>query len=103
VARKEIVLATCGLQQITAKLWKFFLTPTNEISGHLYVSQSVVCEMATVQERTLCVGWRFETKSVTQTQRNYRTQLNKHPPSDYARRFLETGSVHDRKKSGRPG
>jgi hypothetical protein len=27
-----------------------------------------VCEMATVQERALCVGWLFETKSVTQTQ-----------------------------------
>jgi hypothetical protein len=54
---------------------------------------SVVCEIATVQERALCVGWLFETKSVTQTQRNYRTQFNKQPPSDYAirdwqRRFL---------------
>jgi hypothetical protein len=83
----------------------FFLTPTDGISGHLYVSQSVFCEMATVQECALCVGWLFETKSVTQTQRNYRTQFNKEPPSDYAirdwqRRFLETGSVHDRKRSG---
>jgi hypothetical protein len=41
--------------------------PTDGISGHLYVSQSV-CEMATVQERALCVGWLFETKSVAQTQ-----------------------------------
>jgi hypothetical protein len=77
-------------------------------SGHLYVSQSVVCEMETVQERALCLGWLFETKSVTQTQQNYRTQFNKQHPSDYAirdwlRRFLETGSVHDRKRSGRPG
>jgi hypothetical protein len=82
--------------------------PTDGISGHLYVSQSVVCEMVTVQESALCLGWLFETKSVTQTQRNYRTQLNKPPPSDYAIRdwqrcFLETGSVHDRKRSGRPG
>jgi hypothetical protein len=81
---------------------------TDGMSGHLYVSQSVVCEMATVQERALCVGWLFETKSVTQTQRNLRTQFNKQPPSDYAirdwqQRFLETGSVHDRKRSGRPG
>jgi hypothetical protein len=64
--------------------------------------------MATVQERALCVGWLFETKSVTQTQQNYLTQFNKQPPSDYAirdwqQRFLETGSVHDRKRSGRPG
>jgi hypothetical protein len=64
--------------------------------------------MATVQECELCVGWLFETKSVTQTQRNYRTQFNKQCPSDYAirdrqRRFLGTGSGHDRKRSGRPG
>jgi hypothetical protein len=82
------------LRQITAKLWKFFFMPTDGISGHLYVSQSVVCEMATVQERALCVAWLFERKSVTQTQRNYHTQFNKQPPSDYARRdwqrrFLE--------------
>jgi hypothetical protein len=43
-----------------------FFTPTNGISGHLYVSQSVVCEMATVQERALCVGWLLETKSVNE-------------------------------------
>jgi hypothetical protein len=78
------------------------------MSGHFYVSQSVVCETATVQECTLCVGWFFETKSVTQTQQNYRTQFNKQPPSDCAIRdwqrcFLETGSVHDRKRCGRPG
>jgi hypothetical protein len=103
VARKQIELATCSLRQITAKLWKFFFTPTDGISGHLYVSQSVFCEMATVQERAHCVGRFFETKSVTQTQRNYRTQFNKQPPSDYARRCLETGSVHDRKRSDRPG
>jgi hypothetical protein len=64
VARKRIELATWGLRQVTAKLWKFFLAPTDGINGHLYVSQSVVCEMGTVQERALCVGWLFETKSV---------------------------------------
>jgi hypothetical protein len=31
--------------------------------------------MATVQERARFVGWLFETKSVTQTQRNYRNDL----------------------------
>jgi hypothetical protein len=61
--------------------------PTDGISGHLYVSQSVVCEMATVQECALCVGWVFETKSVTQTQRNYRAQFNKQPPSDCKKRL----------------
>jgi hypothetical protein len=96
------------MRQITAKLWKFFFMSTDGISGHLYDSQSVVCEVATVQERELCVGWRFETKSVAQTQRNYRSQFNKQPSSDYAirdwqRRFLGTGSVHGRERSGRPG
>jgi hypothetical protein len=84
-----------------------FLTPTDGISCHLYVFQSVVCEM-TVQERALCVGWLFETKSVTQTRRSDRTQVDKQPPSDYAirdwqRHFLATGSVHDHKRSDRPG
>jgi hypothetical protein len=68
VARKQIKLAICGLWQIIVKLWKFIFSSTDGISGHLYVSQSVVCEMATVQERARCVGWLFETKSVTQTQ-----------------------------------
>jgi transposase len=77
------------------------MLPTDGISGHLYLSQSVVCEMETVHERARCVGWLFETKSV-------HTEFNKQPPSDKAirdwqRRFLETGSVHDRKRSGRPG
>jgi hypothetical protein len=98
VAHKQIELATCSLRQITVKLCKFFWPPTDGISGHLYVSQSVVCEMASVQERARCGGWLFETKSVTQTQRHYRTQFNKQPPSDSAIRdwqwrFLETGSV----------
>jgi hypothetical protein len=58
------VLKNCGAQtnwanhmrfwQIIVKLWKFFFPPTDGISGHLYVSQSVVCEMATVQVRALC-------------------------------------------------
>jgi hypothetical protein len=76
----------------------FFVTPTDGISGHLYDSQSVDCEMATVQERALCVGWHFETKSVTQTRRNDRTQFNKQPPRDYAirdwqRRFLVAAMI----------
>jgi hypothetical protein len=53
VARKQLELATCGLRQIIVKFWKFFLTPMNGISGHLYVSQSV-CEMVTFfQEQTI--------------------------------------------------
>jgi hypothetical protein len=82
----------------------FFLMPTDGISAHLYVSQSVDCEMATV----LCVGWLLRQNQSPRLKGNYRTQFNKQPPSDYAirdwqRRFLGTGSVHDRKRSGRPG
>jgi hypothetical protein len=75
VARKQIELSVLGLRQIIVKLWKFSLLSTDGISVDLYLSQSVVSEMTTVQERANCVGWRFETKSVTQTQWNYRNAL----------------------------
>jgi hypothetical protein len=58
--------------------------------------------MATVQECALCVVWLFETKSVTQTQRNYCTEFIK----QLCNKRLATAfprSVHDRKRSGRPG
>jgi hypothetical protein len=52
VAHKEIELATWGLRQIIVKLWKFFLSPTDGISGHL-------CQL--FLKWTLCrkarVGW----------------------------------------------
>jgi hypothetical protein len=41
----------------------FFLPSTDGISGHINVSHSVVCEMATVKECTRCVGWLFETQT----------------------------------------
>jgi hypothetical protein len=46
----------------------------------------------------MCLLWFFETKPVIKTQRRYRTQYGKHPPSDNAIRcwlklFQETGSV----------
>jgi hypothetical protein len=47
------VLKNCGAQTNLARSF-LFLTPTDGISFHLYFSQSVVCEMATVQERALC-------------------------------------------------
>jgi hypothetical protein len=48
-------------------------------------------------ETVICVLWFFETKSVTKTQRRYRTQHGKDPPSDKAirrwvKQFQETGS-----------
>jgi hypothetical protein len=44
---------------------RFFLPPTDGISDHLYVSQSVICEMATVQERARCVGWPPRSADIT--------------------------------------
>jgi hypothetical protein len=44
------------------EILKFFMPPTDGISGHIDVSQSVVCEIATVHERARCVGWLFEKK-----------------------------------------
>ncbi|GBO29604.1 hypothetical protein AVEN_2744-1 [Araneus ventricosus] len=63
--------------------------------------------MATVQEKSMCVLWFFETKSVITTQRRFRTTYKKDPPSDNSiRRWLtqiqETGSVLHRKGAGRP-
>jgi hypothetical protein len=41
VARKQIELATCGLRQITAKLWKFLLSHSNSfITKHTVCPQS---------------------------------------------------------------
>jgi transposase len=64
-------------------------------------------KMATVQEKAMCVLWFFETKSVNETQRRYRTQYGKDPPSDNAirrwlKQFQESGSVLHRKGAGRP-
>jgi hypothetical protein len=43
-----------------------FLPPTDGISGHLYVSQSV-CDMATGQERARCVGWQRRSNALAST------------------------------------
>jgi transposase len=64
-------------------------------------------KMATVREKAICVLWFFETKSDIKTQRRYRTQYGKDPPSDNAirrwlKQFQETGSVQHRKRAGRP-
>lgn len=61
----------------------------------------------TPSEKANCVGWYFETKSIIKVQRKFRIQYNKKPPSrnsivDWHRKFLETGSVLDRPRSGRP-
>jgi arsenate reductase-like glutaredoxin family protein len=58
--------------------------------------------MATVQEKAMCVLRFFETKSVM-TQRRYRAQYGKYPPSDNAirrwlKQFQETSNVLHRKE-----
>jgi hypothetical protein len=50
-----------------------FLSPTDGISDHLYVSHSVVCEMATVQERARCVGWQRRSNALASTFTRHKT------------------------------
>jgi hypothetical protein len=61
--------------------------------------------MDTVQEKAMCVLWFLETKSVIKTQRHYRTQYGKDPPSDNAirlwlKQFQGTGNILHRKGAG---
>ena len=63
--------------------------------------------MVTPQEKAQCVSWFIETKSDVQTQRRYRTKYGKNPPSRspirrWHKKFMETGSVLDAVKTGRP-
>ena len=63
--------------------------------------------MVTAQSKVLCVSWFIEAKSDVQTQRRYRTKYGKDPPScssirRWHKKFMETGSVLDGVRSGRP-
>ena len=63
--------------------------------------------MATPQEKAQRVSWFIETKSDVQTQRKYRTKYGRDPPSGtsihrWHKKFVETGSVLDTVRSGRP-
>lgn len=63
--------------------------------------------MATPQEKAQCVSWFIETKSDLQTQRNFRTKYGRDPPSRpsiraWHKKFMETGTVFDKGRSGRP-
>ena len=63
--------------------------------------------MVTPQEKAQCVSWFIETKSNVQTQQRYRTKNEKDPPSRssirrWHKKFMETGSVLDAVRSGRP-
>ena len=63
-------------------------------------------KMTTPQEKAQRVSWFIETKSDVQTQRNYRSKYGRDPPSLSIRlwhkKFMETGTVFDTRRSGRP-
>ena len=63
--------------------------------------------MSTPQEKAQCVSWFIETKSDVQTQRNYRSKYGRDSPSRpsirlWHKKFMETGTVFDTRRSGRP-
>src|SRR5688572_14428605 len=63
--------------------------------------------MASAAEKAQCVLWFEQFKSPTIVQREYRRQFKKKPPSRSAirrwhKQFKGTGSILDRKRSGRP-
>ncbi|GBN44650.1 hypothetical protein AVEN_47710-1 [Araneus ventricosus] len=58
--------------------------------------------MTSPSEKANCVGWYF-----VKVQRNFHTKFNKPPPNrnsilSWRKKFLETGSVLDKPRSGRP-
>ena len=64
-------------------------------------------EMSTPQEKALCVSWFIETKSDIQAQRNFRGKYGRKPPARptiraWYKKFMETGSVLQRREAGRP-
>ena len=63
-------------------------------------------KLTTAQEKAQCVSWFIETKSDVQTQRNYRSKYGRDPPSRpsirlWHKKFMETGTVFDARRSGR--
>ena len=64
-------------------------------------------KMTTPQEKAQCVSWFIETKSDVQTQRNYRSNYGRNPPSRplirlWHKKFMKTGILFDTRRSGRP-
>ena len=63
-------------------------------------------KMSTPQEKPRCVSW-FIDKSGIQAQRNFRRKYGREPPAQptiraWYKKFMETGSVLQRKGVGRP-
>ena len=64
-------------------------------------------KMSIPQEKSQCVSWFTETKSHIQAQRNFRRKYGRKPPARpsvraWHKKFMETGSVLQRKGAGRP-
>ena len=64
-------------------------------------------KMTTPQAKAQCVHWFIETKSNFYTQGNYRSKYGRDPPSRpsirlWHKKFMETGTVIDVKRSKRP-
>ncbi|CAL1264472.1 unnamed protein product [Larinioides sclopetarius] len=62
--------------------------------------------MAIATEKAHCVGWYFESKSITTVQRKFRNMFKKKKPSRnnilaWHEKFLEARSVLDKERSGR--
>lgn len=63
--------------------------------------------MASIEEKVNCVLWLAELKSTIAVQRKFRIEYNKKAPHrntivKWMKKFKETGSVHDKPRSGRP-
>ena len=63
--------------------------------------------MLTIQQKAQCVLWYNELKSRTAVQRKFRNEVGQDPPHTnsikrWFKNFMETGSILDRKRSGRP-
>ena len=64
-------------------------------------------KMTTPQEKAQCVSWFIETKLELQTQRNYKSKYGRDSLSRpsirlWHKKFMETGTVFDTRRSGRP-
>jgi len=63
--------------------------------------------MLTIQQKAQCVLWYHEMKSPTAVQRKFRSEFGEDPPHTnsikrWFKKFMETGSILDGKRSGRP-
>ena len=71
------------------------------------MNQTNPLKMTTAQEKAQCVSWFIQTKSDVQTQQNYRSKCGRDLPSRpsihlWHKKFMETGTVFDARRSGRP-